>query len=319
MKGLAAIAFGGLIVLSPAASAQVIGLGTTQVGGFQHTTAAALGKVVEEKTDLKVRVQSFGSGSQYLPLIDSGEMDISLSSGTEVAFAYSGREWFKDQELKNLRAVAALVPNLTGYFVKKDSDIQTVADLKGKKVSVGFDAQPVAGLLARSVLATAGMTEADLDGVQVPHINNSIEDFLRGRTDAYYSAVMAGKNAEIDAEMGGIRLVKVDSSPEAVARAAEIAPLSFAVQLGPDDQVVGIDEPTDVLGAGYLLTAGAHVPDDVIYELLTVLYDDQADLIKASKNFEAYSPDQMVRDAAVPYHPGAIKFFKDKGLWSETN
>jgi len=316
MKGLAAIAFGGLLFLSQAAAAQIVGLGTTQVGGFQHTTAAALGKVVEEKTDLNVRVQSFGSGSQYLPLINSGELDISLSSGTEVAFAYSGREWFEGQTLTNLRAVAALVPNLTGYFVKKDSDIQTVADLKGKKVSVGFDAQPVAGLLARSVLATAGLTEADLDGIPVPHINNSIEDFLRGRSDAYYSAVMAGKNAEIDAEVGGIRLVEVDPSDEAVARAIEIAPLSFTVELDQDDQVVGVNKATDVLGAGYLLTAGAHVSDEVIQELLTVLYENQPDLIKASKNFEAYQPDQMVRDASVPYHPGAIKFFKDKGIWT---
>lgn len=318
-KGFVAVAFAGLLAVSHGASAQVIGMGTTQVGGFQHTTAAALGKVIEEKTDLNVRVQSFGSGSQYLPLINSGELDISLSSGTEVAFAYAGREWFDGQNLTNLRAVAALVPNLTGYFVKKDSDIETVADLKGKKVSVGFDAQPVAGLLARSVLATAGLTEADLDGVPVPHINNSIEDFLRGRTDAYYSAVMAGKNAEIDAEMGGIRLVEIDPSAEAVTRASEIAPLSFAVQLGPDDKVVGIDKATDVLGAGYLLTAGAHVSDQVVYDLLKVLYENQPDLIKASKNFEAYNPDEMVRDASVPYHPGAIKFFKEHGLWSENN
>lgn len=317
MKGLAAIALTGFLVLSPAAKAQVIGLGTTQVGGFQHTTAAALGKVVEEKTDIKVRVQSFGSGSQYLPLIDTGELDISLSSGTEVAFAYAGREWFEGQNLTNLRAVAALVPNLTGYFVKESSDIRTVADLKGRKVSVGFDAQPVAGLMSRSILASSDLTEADLDGVPVPHINNSIEDFLRGRTDAYYSAVLAGKNAEIDAEVGGIRLVDIDPSPEAIAKAAAVAPLSFAVPFDAEDGIVGIEQETNVMGAGYLLTAGAHVSDDVVYDLLKVLYEDQADLIKASINFEAYDPQEMVRDAAIPYHPGAIRFFKEHGLWQE--
>jgi len=318
VKGFVTLAAAGLVFLSQSVSAQVVGLGTTQVGGFQHTTAAALGKVVEEKTDLNIRVQSFGSGSQYLPLINSGELDISLSSGTEVAFAYAGREWFEGQELTELRAVAALVPNLTGYFVRESSDIYTVADLAGKRVSVGFTAQPVAGLMARSVLATAGLTEDDLDGVPVPHITNSIEDFLRGRTDAYYSAVLAGKNAEIDAEVGGIRLVEVDASDEAIARAADLAPLSFGVRLGPDDHVVGIEKDMNVLGAGYLLTAGAHVPDEVVKELLTVLYEDQPDLIKASNNFAAYDPQKMVRDAAVPYHPGAIAFFKEHGLWPET-
>ena len=79
-------------------------------------------------------------------------MDIALVSGTEATFAFTGTEWYAGQKMPNLRAVAALVPNMTGYFVRANSPMRTVADLKGKRVSTGFDAQPTAALLSKSVL-----------------------------------------------------------------------------------------------------------------------------------------------------------------------
>ena len=93
----------------------------------------------------------------------------------------------------------------TPFFVRKDSGMYKIADLKGKRVTMGYSAMRNIDLVTRAMLASAGLTEADVKPVLVPNVVRSADDFVAGNSDMFFFAFGAPKVREVDATVGGIR------------------------------------------------------------------------------------------------------------------
>ena len=122
--------------------AQMVGVGTTK-GGAASQVSAAIAKVVSSQGDLQVRTQPMAGTNQYIPSVNAGQLEFGVSNIVQLTFAVEGRSLFEGHPNPDLRMVATLMPFRVGLLVPKDSDIRTVADLKGRPVPAGLNASPL--------------------------------------------------------------------------------------------------------------------------------------------------------------------------------
>jgi TRAP transporter TAXI family solute receptor len=304
------------LVAAGAAQGQTISIGTSPVGSLNHSLGNALGKVMTESAGLRARVVPFGGGQQFLPLIHKRELEMAIPSATDALFAYQGKGDFAGNPSSDLRAIATVFPFYVGWFVKKDSPYRSLSDLKGKKFAIGFTANSAQRRIFLAGLAGEGLKESDFDGVPVPHVVRGADDFMQGKVECTTFAVGAGKVAEVDVKVGGIRYLNMSSSPDAKARIQQIMPTTYPATLQPAKELVGILQPTTVLFEDYLVVAGAQMLESDAYKVAKLLYEDQDKLAAIAKTFGRYKKAELARDHGVPFHPGAIRFYKETGIWT---
>lgn len=298
-----------------AAAAQTISIGTSQAGSLNNSLGNALGKVMSDAEGLKARVVPFGGGQQFLPSINNKELEMAIPSASDAIFAYQGKGPFDGKPNPELRAIGKVFPFYVGWYVKKDSPYKKLADLKGKKVAVGFNTASAQRQIVLAMLANEGMSEADFDGVPVPHVVRGADDFAQGKVEASSFAIGAGKIAETDLKVGGLRYLDMTNTRESAARLRAVDPTAYIAVLNPAPQFVGIVAPTNVVYQDYLVITGTQVSDEAAYKTARVLHDHQDKLVGIAKTFAEYKPADLSKDRGLPFHPGAIKFYREKGMW----
>ena len=116
------------------------------------------------------------------------------------------------------------------------------------------------------------------------------------------------------ASHGGIRFLNMDSSPKAVAAIRKFLPARpFLVKPAP--YAVGVIGPTTVMAYSIFFTTNKKMPDDVVYQMVKTFHDSKADLMKGHPVFKDFDPQRMTEEIGVPWHPGAIKYYKEIGEW----
>jgi len=304
-------------VAGSSASAQTLGIGTSNPGSITHSSGSAIAKVLTEKAGFQARVQPHSGNSATVPAVNAGEVDLGAANVFEIRYALTGTGIYKGQVLKDLRVVTVLMPLRTAFFVQQDSPIKTLKDLKGKRVPGVYTSQKVVGIIAKSVLANAGLSYDDVQMVPVNNVVRGADDFVQGKTDVFFFAVGSGKVLQVSAKMGGVRALGLDASPDAMARQKKIFPVGYALQLKPTKQDHGILEPTYVTAFDLVLLTNSKVSDDVIYKVTKTLHDNKKALFASFKPLGAlFSPTQMAKKLpAGEYHPGAVKFYSEQGMW----
>jgi hypothetical protein len=297
------------------ADSQTIGIMTTPPGSFTHSAGSAIAKVIVEKLGMKATVQpgsvrAFGG-------IDGGLATFSLANASDIQLAFLGIEEYKDQGPKpNLRMAATLMPMWVALHVRKDSDIRTLKDLKGKRVSSGFHAQKAIARSIEAHLANAGLTYDDVKQVPSPNVTRAAEDFGNGKTDALFFALGSAAVMEVSTKVGGLRVLPLDDSPEAVARMHKISAPMYVSEVKPGPNMEGITGPTKVGTQDTVFYTHVKAPEDVIYKVVKAIYENREDLAASFAGFRRFSVQRMPMPVPdVDFHPGAVKFYKEVGLW----
>jgi TRAP transporter TAXI family solute receptor len=300
----AALALAAALVLScgGTAVAQTYGFATLQPGTLNHTTASAVAKVLKEKAGMNVLVQPTAGDQVIIPMVARGEAEIGISNAMEVHDGMA--KGFKD-----LRIIGAAHALRVGFFVRKDSGIVKVADLKGKRVPYGFSAMRGLEPTVRAILATADMTEKDIKPVMVPNVIRSADDFASGAADAFYFAFGAPKVREVDATVGGIRMTQIDEAGMPAAR--KIERWGYLTQVNPGPVFVGVEKPMKVYSFDNLFITAAKTSDAVVYKILDTLLKNNSDLISVQPVLREFTPAFAYKQYDVPYHPGALKYYQE--------
>jgi hypothetical protein len=197
-----------------------------------------------------------------------------------------------------------------------DSPLKTYADLKGKKVPGVFASGRIFYFLMNAALATANMTDKDLDIVPTPNFVAGAKLFMADRAAAAYLPLNTGIAKQAHATVkGGIRYLKMECSQEAEARMQKVLPPAYMGREKPAKAMTGVvEDPTCFVNVPFTVVTGAHVPDDVVYKVVMTLYNNKSDLAKALGAFNRMNPKELYRKHPNPYHPGAIKAYKELGL-----
>jgi len=307
---LAAVA---LAFTATPAMAQLVGMGTGKQGFYTYSAGAAISKVASDH-GLNMRIQPFGGTSAYVPAVNEREVDFGLANELETAFAVTGEGVYKGKQQPDVRVVSILTPLRTAFFVRKDSPIKSVADLKGKRVPVEYTNQRVLHTLTRGMLANGGLSIDDISPVPVPNVAGGADDFATGKADVFFFALGAGKVSETDAKVGGIRALPFSPDPEAVARARKIVPPAYPLEVGPE--VVGVTAPTPIMAYDYLVLTSTKVPEETVYKLAKIMHENKSALVAGFKPLAGFNPKRMAKDMGpVQFHSGAVKYYKEIGAW----
>src|SRR5499433_2683722 len=306
----AALASASIVVVAIAASAetanaQTYGFATLQPGTLNHTTASAVAKVLKEKAGLNVLVQPTAGDQVIVPMVARGEAEIGMSTAMEVHAGLA-------KGFKELRIIAAAHALRVGFFVRKDSDIRTLADLKGKRVPYGFSAMRALEPTVRAMLATADLSEKDIKPVLVPNVIRSADDFASGAADAFYFAFGAPKVREVDVTVGGIRMTEI--SEQGMAEARKIERWGYLTEVAPGPVFIGVEKPMKIYSFDNLFFTNTKTSDDFVYRFLDTLLKNKDDLIAVQPVLREFSAEFAYKQYEVPYHPGALKYFKEKNI-----
>jgi TRAP transporter TAXI family solute receptor len=248
--------------------------------------------------------------------MDKGETDMGILTSADATSSYKGVTIYK-RPFKNTRILVVGGTIGLTYFVPKDSRVETVADLKGKRIPTDYPAIPIVRLSSTAALATAGLSYNDIVKVPVSDMTASNQAYLEGRVDAGWLTVGAPAAEEINARTGGIKFISVNSSPEGAKRMAESYPGSYPSVLKAGS-ATGIVKDTAVLTNDIYLVAGKDLSDEAAYDVVKVLWEFSQELGAAHPLLKEWRRERMVSPRAfIPYHPGAIRFFSEKRLWTK--
>jgi TRAP transporter TAXI family solute receptor len=296
------------------ASAQLLGIGTSPQGSLTYQIGASVSKVLQDAGKIQSRIQPQSGTGTMIPLLNSGELDIGFANTAEVYDAFHGVGTFNKQPNKNLRTVAVIFPLIAGLFVRADSDIKSIKDMKGKRISYGLTSQEIVRKTVDAMLATGGLSIKDLRPVMVPNVIRGADDLAAGRVDIAVFAIGAPKVAEVDAAVGGIRYIPLENSPTALAALKKEFPTGYFSTVKPAANLAGVKQPMNTLFYDYSTIAGAHVPAARIKEITRLIAENKDALAKGQPRFRGMVMDRLYNDFKVPYHPGSVAYYKEKGI-----
>jgi len=310
------------LVLGPTASEaqqpRAVTLGSNPPGTVFYALSSGLAKVVSG-SGIQMSVQPYTGTSTMLPLLNSGEMEFGLVNAVDMGLAYrgpgfkiGGRNPFP--HAPNVRLVMRGSPLMIGLLARKDSAIKTVSDARGKRVTGEYPAHLAVWYNVFGLLASGGLSWSDVKVVPVPAVNDGVDALIQGRADVSVHALNAAKVKEADASVG-VRHVTADCSPEGDKRIRTAVP-GYYGRVVKTGGATGVVEDTCVVAYDIYLSAGKGVPDQVVEAALKAIWDNVAQLPPIHPMFREWTRERAAApEVTIPYHPGAIRSYKERGVW----
>lgn len=270
---------------------------------------------------MQMTVQPYTGTSSFLPLLNSGELDFGINNFVDLALAYQGPERLKIggqnpfPHIPNVRLVMRGSPFLVGLVVRKDSPFKTIYDIKGKRLTGEYPAQLANWYIMFAALASAGLSWKDVKVVAVPAANEGVDALIQGRADVALHALNSAKVREADASVG-VRHFTIDCSAEGEKRVRQAVPGYYTrmVKAGAGTAVV---EDTCFVAFDICLTSPKVATDAVVSAVLKAVWGNIEKLPPFHPAFNEWTRERAVDpNVTIPYHPGAISFYREHKLWS---
>jgi len=308
VTGALALSFG--LGSMPAKAAEFINVLTGGTSGVYYPLGVALSEIYAEKIEgARTQVQSTKASVENLNLLQQGKGEIAFALGDSVKLAWEGnKEAGFPGKLDKLRGIAAIYPNYIQIVASQASGVKTLADLKGKSLSVGA---PKSGteLNARAIFEAAGMSYKDLSRTEYLPFAESVELIKNRQLDATLQSAGLG--------VASIRDLSTSLPINVVAVPADIiekigAPYQ-AVTI-PAGTYEGQKEDVATAAVGNMLVTREGVSDEVAYQMTKALFENLDRLVAAHAAAKAIKLENAVNGMPIPLHPGAERYYKEKGL-----
>ncbi|GAB1389975.1 MAG: C4-dicarboxylate ABC transporter substrate-binding protein [Rubrivivax sp.] len=311
----AAAAFVGvaLLALAPLVGAQqkFVNVLTGGQSGVYYPLGVALGQIYSKAMpDVKVSVQATKASVENLNLIQAGRGEIAFTLGDSLSDAWNGVEdaGFK-APLKSLRTVAGIYPNYIQIVASADSGIKTMADLKGKRISVGA---PRSGteLNARAILKAAGLSYKDFAKVEYLPFGESVELMKNRQLDVTLQS--AGLGVASIRDLATSVPINVVAVPAEVV--AKIGDPAYQAATIPASTYTGQAQDVPTVAVRNFLVTSEKVPEDLVYAMTKALFGNLDQMVAAHAAAKSIRAADAPKGAPVPLHPGAERYYREAGL-----
>jgi TRAP transporter TAXI family solute receptor len=279
--------------------------------GVYYPLGVALSKIYADNIpDVRTSVQSTKASVENLNLIQRGRGEVGLALGDSVSGAWNAdADAGFSEKLDKLRAIAAIYPNYIQIVARADSGITSLADLKGKRVSVGA---PKSGteLNARKIFAAAGMSYDDFSKTEYLSFGESVELMKNRQLDA--TLLSAGLGVSAIRDLASTTPITIVSVPKDVVDAiGEPVFISTPVPAGTYD---GVTQDVATVAIRNILVTSADLPDDLVYQMTKAMYEHHADLLSAHSAAKGIVLADATNGLPLPLHPGAEKYYREVGV-----
>jgi uncharacterized protein len=285
-------------------------LATGGTAGTYYPFGGAMAKIWNSKIkDMNVTAQTSGASAENVRLINKKEVELALVQSDTLDFAFNAKEAFKEP-LKGMSVIATLYPEIVQVVVAAGSPVKSFADLKGKKVGVGA---PGSGTEAnfRQLMDAYGMKKGDVNE-QYLSFSESAEAFKDKHIDAFI--VTAGiPNAGIMDVSSQNEIRILDIPADVAAKLTQKYPFLAAVKV-PANTYKGQTADVATVAVNAVLIVGNQLKPEMVYNLTKALFENQAELASAHAKGKEVNLKYAVQGVSIPFHPGAVKYYKEKGL-----
>ena len=265
-----------------------------------------------------MRKQTMGGTQQYIPVVNAGELEFGISNISQYWMAVTGTGLSTPTKYDNLRLVTNMMKFSVSMIAPRNSGIKTMADFKDKRVPFGFKGAPLFANLHEGALATADLVSPkDIKPVPQVGLVQHWRAFMAGKIDWVIAAAGSGfvkqMNAKID---GGIRHISFPNTPEALAKMHKFFPKTTWEVVPPRKGLTGVVEPTNFVSYDYMLWTHKALSNEIVYKVTKVMHTQEKQLKEGGPLWRSYQANErLAKPQGHPYHPGAMKYYKEAGIW----
>jgi TRAP transporter TAXI family solute receptor len=312
VMGAVAALFAGI----PEAQAQqkFITIGTGGVTGVYYAAGGAICRLVNKdraKHGIRCSVESTGGSVFNINTIKAGELDMGVAQSDVHYNAAKGEGQFKDGPFKELRAVFALHPEPVTVVARKEANVKSFADFKGKRFNVG---NPGSGTRAslEELIGAMGWKLSDFSLASELKADEHGPALCDGKIDGFFYLVgHPSANIQDPTTVCGAKLVSVTGP--AVEKLVKEKPY-YAKATIPAGLYPGNPQPTETYGVLATFVSSSKVPADTIYAVVKGVFDNFDEFKKLHPALANLDPKSMIKDGlSAPLHDGAVKYYKEKG------
>ena len=294
------------------AAKKFVSIASGWVVGVYYPVAGAISNIAHKKlSDIKITVESSGASIANAKLIASGDADMAIMQNDTAFYALQGLKPMFDKNIPNIRGVASLFQEHCQIQARKDAKIASVADLKGKRVCVG----PLGSgteLNAMQILEAYGMKFDDFAKTERLTAAESSDYLKDGRIDAAFYTTGVGASGLVDTAITvDCVIVPIDGAQ----RDALMKKYSFFTKaFVPMSAYKGMTQDAQTVAVMAILAARAELEEAMVYQITKVIFENLADIGSAHARGKEVKLETALNGMSIPLHPGAEKFFKEKGI-----
>ena len=298
-----------------APSRQFLSMGTAPPGGAFFVVGSALAEVVNETGadfGYNVTAEATSGSQENIRRLASGELDFALSNAAITYFAVRGSEgWDRAYQVQSIMTLA---PNVALFVTQAGSGISTIDDLRGHRVTVG-PAGAGFEYFVGPLLGAHGVTYDDFSPLNATQ-QAAVDMLTDGSADATFlgGAVPTASITQAAASMELTFIPFGDAEKQGLIDEY----LFFRPATIPADTYRGQAQPFDGLDVGSMhFITSASAPADLIYNVTKLLFENQPLVVEKHAAGRAINPNNVVRDTGTEFHPGAIRYYQEAGIWPQ--
>jgi uncharacterized protein len=290
---------------------RTIAIASNLAGTGAHALASGLAAVASKVTPIAVKVQPYNGPNAWMPLLENGEVEFGIINILDSHMAVTGTGNYK-KAYPLLRVVSGGVFPFTGSIMVRDkSEIKQPSDLKGKRMAWDFGGHAITQTWQNAAMEVSGLKPSDVVQVRFSNLNDAIRAVPEGRVDATFAAIGIGINEEANA-MEPIRFLSLPNT-----EASNKILSKYGGSIVKQDPTAGIRADTYVIGYPLHLASSTKVSERTVSTLLKAWWDNLPELQTIHPQFKKWTKDvQAITNFTVPYHPGAVKFYREAGVWT---
>ncbi|MDY2985125.1 MAG: TAXI family TRAP transporter solute-binding subunit [Synergistes jonesii] len=300
-----------LSIATASSAATYLSIATGGTSGTYYAVGGALASAVTKGGKIQCTAETGNASVANANLIATKGIEIAFVQNDITHWAYNGELMFQGKPLKNIRTVASLYPENVQVVVAKDAGIKSISDLKGKRVGVGAPGSGVEGDV-QAIFKLAGLTYKDLKKADFLDFAAVTSRFKDNQIDAGF--VVAGFPTASIMDLTTTKDVDLLNFDDAFLAKLHKAYPFFVPSTIPAKTYKGIDKDTKTPAVMAILITNDSVPADQIYDFLTAMFDNLKDIAAVHAKGKEITLKGALDGLTAPLHPGAEKFYKEKGL-----
>ena len=298
------------------AERRFLSVGTAPPGGAFFVVGGAIASVVDENSsksdNWQVSAEATKGTQENIRRLTSGELDLALANAAISYFAVRGEGAFKSKQ--NIQAVMTLAPNVALFITPASSDVKRMGDLRGKRVVVGPAGAGFEHFL-EAILSAHGLNYGDFTPLHSTQAG--AVDMLSDGSAAAAFLGGAVPTASITQAAASQDIHFVPFDQESRKGLLEQYPFFGPATIKPNTYR-GQDDPFEGMNVGNMhLIVRGDLDVETVYTFTKTLYEHREEVVKRHPAGRAINPKNIIRDTGTPFHPGAIRYFREIGIWPE--
>ncbi len=291
----------------------IVGL-TTASGTGTGTTATAVADALGKQLGIKISMQAVGNKVENMQLLKTGQVQMYASSTTTTLDPLNGKGDFAKAPWgpQPLRTLVVGKSRFWGFYTTKKTGIKTFADVKGKRVTF-FPSDLTRTNTMESAFKAHGFTWNDVKKVSFDETGAAQQGLLDGTVDVAFTGFPAPKMVEVDATLGAV-VIGFSNTPEMIKIFQSLLPHELVI--AAKGSFVGVVEDMLLPASVDAFIAYNTLDDDLAYQITKGVYDANAEILKNPAAEGWLKANAASIPTPAPYHPGAIRFYKEVGLWT---